>query len=770
MLPAIAFALVAVISPPSVPPPRIALLYSDYGHFRHRDDYDERIKALGWPMDKYENTQFAELAKRLGDYDIILGSALFNYSHEQDFSRWWPGVEKFLRRGGALVLTDVNYNQHVRWLKKCLGERYAVRIEKCKANGKAALLSPDAEALTSLPYSWRPRAMWAHMRTGPAWRIMARCPDGGVVWAMADFGRGFIWLSSFWPLSREQLINLWDYMRFRRDGFELLSVQGFRELRPGQCRLTAKLRMVDRRYIGEKLFWLVLTPDRRRVLRASEKIRPGADGVAHLNLRLQLRERGLYWTWLAMGGRDGCGGPWSTPVAVNIPPLVNVELLLPRRRAIYLSLPNPALRLLITTHPFGEPLDRAVVKLRVLNNGRVLVRRDLDDFADSPSPHTVTIPLDGLEAGRLVVNMAAENAGRRLWSKSWRLTVVGGHWPQVVIGPHLETYVNGQEFFPIGIYHINPKFYDRAREMGFNCVQVWGTEPEAARANLDRVAAHGLMAVLEMSTLLRGKYQPEKLRAVVRTCRDHPALLAWYPVDEPGPAQLEWCQDAYNIFCREDPNHPVYLVMCAPNRFKQFVPTTDILAIDPYPIPHAPISTVANWMKAARRATAGRQPIWLIPQLHNTAAYRDPSKGRAPTPRELWCMVAQGLVYGAKGIIYYPWDDGPCGLVHEPALMAEIPRINAFLAHYGPEIAACTPKILTGGARTPPGLHAALFSDQRKLLLATNTSDQVVEADLPIPATVTSARSLMTGQPAAVRDGALHVALLPLGVELFELR
>jgi len=773
MLFALATATVAAqLSPPLVPAPRVALIYSDYGNYRHRDDYDARMKALGWPMDKYENTQFAELAAALDRYDIVLGSALFNYSHEQDFSAYWPALEKFLRRGGALVLTDVNYDQHIRWLPKCLGDRFAVRIEKCGARGKILSVSPDAGALTSLPYRWAPRATWAHMQTGSGWRVLASCADGGVVWAITDVGRGFIWLSSFWPLSREQLVDLWDYVRFRRAGVELLDVRGITDLRPGDCHLAARLRLLDRSLTDAELRWRLL-PESGQPLSGSAAIRPDRRGIASLAIPLRLTARGRYFSWLALvrGANVVC---CSTPVAVEIPPLVEARLLVLPRRTIWLSVPSRRLRFSVAAHPFGESLDDVVVRLRALSAGRIAANAELRDL--SATPREWTVDLHNLSPGPLRVHAVAEKAGRRLWSRSWELTVVDKRVPQVALGPHQEAYVNGRLFFPIGIYHINPKFYDRAKAMGFNCVQVWGTTVDGARTNLDRAAAHGLMAVLEMTSLLRNKYRPDKFREVVRACRDHPALLAWYPVDEPGPSQLEWCLDAYDICRREDPNHPVYLVMCVPSRFAQFAPATDILAIDPYPIPFASVSMVSGWMKVARQATSGCQPIWLIPQLHNIAAYRDPSKGRAPTPDELWCMVVQGLIYGAKGVIYYPWDDGPCGLTHEPALMAEIPRINKFLAQWGPDLAVCDPQIIAdgeGAGDLPDGLHAAVFRGHRCLLLATNTTAAAISTDLPLPDTdgrAQQARSLLTGRAVPLRDGAVHITLPPLGVDLIELR
>ena len=70
------------------PPARVALIYSDYGNYRHRDDYDGRVPPLGWSLAKFENTEFAELAGRLREFDIVIGSALYNYSNEQDFSKF----------------------------------------------------------------------------------------------------------------------------------------------------------------------------------------------------------------------------------------------------------------------------------------------------------------------------------------------------------------------------------------------------------------------------------------------------------------------------------------------------------------------------------------------------------------------------------------------------------------------------------------------------------------------------------------------------------
>ncbi|MBM3499611.1 MAG: hypothetical protein FJX74_13200 [Armatimonadetes bacterium] len=96
--------------------PRVALLFSDHGSFRHRDDYDGRLADLGWPLTKFENTPFAELVGRLSEFDVLLGGALFNYSNPQDLSAHAEPLLRFVREGGAAVLTDCNYPSMVTWL------------------------------------------------------------------------------------------------------------------------------------------------------------------------------------------------------------------------------------------------------------------------------------------------------------------------------------------------------------------------------------------------------------------------------------------------------------------------------------------------------------------------------------------------------------------------------------------------------------------------------------------------------------------------------
>ncbi len=206
--------------------------------------------------------------------------------------------------------------------------------------------------------------------------------------------------------------------------------------------------------------------------------------------------------------------------------------------------------------------------------------------------------------------------------------------------------------------------------------------------------------------------------------------------------------------------------MCAPGSFDRFGGTTDILAVDPYPIPGS-VRMVTDWMRRAQNAVQGCKPIWMIPQLHNWSAYRKQENGRAPTPAELRNMTYQSLVWGAKGVVYYPWDDKVTGLIYEPELMNSIGALNAELAELGPQLLAAERTMLADGKDQP--IVAARFQlPDRALVLAANLETKDAALSLPTPGT--TVRSLYNSAPATLTDGSLKTSLPPLGIGVWELR
>ena len=704
------------LAPPTIAPPRVALLHSGYGEFRHRDDYDAKLRGLGWPAEKVQNTAFAAFTPRLAEFDLLLGTALYNYGDPQDLLARRAEVVRWLEQGGAMVLTDANYTDHVRWLG-ALGAGYEADIAPCAKGGQAVELPEPGHTLLNWPYPIKPAATWAHLKLGSQWRQLARCADGSTVLAVASVGRGFILLSSAWPLTDHALSNIWEYLRLRRAGVDGLTVTGLDQIGPGDCRAVVTPTTTDRAAVP--VIWTVEQPDGRQVVTRGE-----ARGA--LTLTARLSQRGRHQTWLTVGADR----PYvSAPTEVVVPEAVEPRLIAPTYRDyLPLGLPSPHVVVGLTAWPYGERLDGAQTTVSLVQAGREVARTQLASPLKQAEQRQVTLAAGKLAAGSVEVRVNTRRAGKDLGTRTFTLRVLPAAKPQVLLDEHRRLTVDGLPFFPIGIYHVPDEALAEARAMGFNCHQAWGGPLAVSRRSLDAGAKAGMKVILEMSGFLRGKYDPDQLRAVVRELKTHPALLAWYTVDEPAGEQHAWCLDAYRICREEDPNHPVFLVSCDPSQFAGYTPTTDILAIDPYPIDNAPVSMVASWCRTAMAAVGQGKPYWLIPQLQNLTAYTDPTKGRGPTPAEEWCMVVQGLIHDAKGIVYYPWNDGTNGLTHEPALQRELPAINRLLATIGPDLAAAERQPLdTGNA----DLLAARYG---QWLLATNTGGQPLKLTLPVGA------------------------------------
>jgi hypothetical protein len=763
---ALAFALLVPTALAQVPAPRVALVYSDFGEYRHRDDYDVTFAGLGWPLEKIENTRVADLAERLDSFDIILCGALYNYSNVQDLTPGMAALRGFLERGGVVVITDANYEQHVSWLG-ALAEGLEAHAESCGAQGQPLAYPSPNHPLLAFPHAWRPTGMWSHLELGTGWQVLASDADGGTALAVAGQGLGGVWLSTNWRLSPECLGNIWEWARTRRAGIAIEAVSGLGDPRPGSSLATVACRALIVEAAQTTLCWHARVGGTETVAEATLHLE--RDRATRADLRLPIPSRGEGTTWLTL---TTSGTEYASPeTKVTVPALFALECLRPAYRGALVEGERGAqIRLRLTAYPGDEGLANATVEARLTAGGRERVARPAALAEGYGATTDLTLDAEGLPAGEARVTVVVRDGREVLWSGAEALRVVRPA-DGTMLDSRLVTSVAGEPFFPIGVYHVGPEALPQARAMGFNCIQAWGNSPDQAKESLDAAQANGMKVLLEMGGLVRGGLRAPEFRAVVEAVREHPALLCWYPVDEPFSEMRSDCEGAYRI-CRElDPSHPVYFVLCDPSLFATFDAAHDVLGIDPYPVPGAPVRMVADWMRVAQASHEGRRPVWLIPQLHNSAAYGgNPSAGRAPTPEEEWCMVLQGLIYGAKGIIYYPWDDGSCGLTHEPALMEALPHINAFLAANGAGLASAERRLVSGlgGETEDPDLHVARFAGPRRVLLATNTGS--VPKHLSLALHSRRATSLIDGSEWDLPEGRLEHDLVPLEVLALELR
>jgi hypothetical protein len=268
---------------------------------------------------------------------------------------------------------------------------------------------------------------------------------------------------------------------------------------------------------------------------------------------------------------------------------------------------------------------------------------------------------------------------------------------------------NGHSFFPIGLYHVgdyalkqlkqnSPEFnwdldilMQHVKEHGFNTVHTMLIPDKRYIELADR---HGLKVISEFKpNLCGGPEELTKLRKSVEQLRNINCIIAWYLIDEPAAKFSKELHKAYKTVKDVD-SRPVMVTIHNPAYFKQLSVGLDIFAPDPYPLIEKgdkAISTVTDWLHEANKAAS--KPIWLVPQC-----FAADGRWREPTPDELRNMVYQGLVGGAKGIIYYAFTSGEPYTRHGSKFKQWfLPESNLWqsVKELNQEIASLTPVLLS---------------------------------------------------------------------------
>ncbi len=289
---------------------------------------------------------------------------------------------------------------------------------------------------------------------------------------------------------------------------------------------------------------------------------------------------------------------------------------------------------------------------------------------------------------------------------------------------------------------------------------------------MDKAAQEGIDILLELSDFVRLPGGPDAARIAetVERYRDHPALLAWYLIDEPTETGVaaRHTRAAYRQVRELDPYHPVYLVNNRPYAYADHIDASDILGIDVYPIPRYPITRVREYMQEARGVSLGRKPVWLVAQAFGGVEHWP----RSPTPGELRNMVYQGVVHGARGIMFYRYCREDERHIQPPELWREVRTLAAELTDLTPALVASDWGDGTGvveGDKQVDVLVRAL--EGAYYLFVVNCSDTIQEVRLRARALPVFSRvqALHRSPPPQLGAEGLEVTLAPLGVAVYRL-
>lgn len=334
--------------------------------------------------------------------------------------------------------------------------------------------------------------------------------------------------------------------------------------------------------------------------------------------------------------------------------------------------------------------------------------------------------------------------------------------------------VEGKPFFPLGLYWLQAKDLEEVGRLHFNAGDYFYKlrEPQIA-ALMDEAARSGVRILLELTPFIRGQAEPDypAIAATIERYRRHPALLAWYIVDEPADAKVDAGQleEVYRQLRQSDPYHPVYLVNNRPRSYRSYAEASDILAIDVYPVPDHPLTRVREYMQQARWATLGRKPVWLVAQAFGGVEHW----GRPPTPAELRNMVFQGLVQGASGLLFYRYCQAGEQQIQPPALWREMRLLAAELAPLGPVLTAPVPlQAQVECLDASQGVETLLreYRGQYYLFVVNcRASAQRVRFRLRGLPSLARVEALYQSQAPALQDGLLVIDLAALGAGIYRL-
>ena len=330
--------------------------------------------------------------------------------------------------------------------------------------------------------------------------------------------------------------------------------------------------------------------------------------------------------------------------------------------------------------------------------------------------------------------------------------------------------VDGAPFFPVGLYWLHADMLGQARRWHFNSGDYfYKLRGEEVAELMDAAAEEGMQILLELTEFARLKPEPDyrAIAAAVERYRQHPALLAWYLVDEPDETKMDpaAAEAIYGLIRELDPYHPVYLVNNRPHTYAAYAAASDILAVDVYPVPRYPITRVRDYVAQARWTSLGRKPVWLVAQAFGGVEHWP----RAPTAAEVRNMTYQGLVQGARGVFFYRYCREEDRHIQPPALWREVQALAAEMSELAPVLVQPDHPVAKGGGA---GVEVAVREYQSDYyVFAVNVEAVPRRLDMRLDGLppVSRVHPLYGAAAAALGAGRLSAALEPLGTAVYRL-
>ena len=686
------------------PEVRVAVLHGMYGNTKnaHHDEFDFALARLGWSSEKFVSTteSMDRLAAGLGRYDMALVCPLFNFQQGDarvDMTRYGKNFRQYVEDGGAVIVTDALYPEIVGWLTS-IDPFLTLGSEPCNA-WQAPKNTRPVNHLRFLPNRVCENNTWAHLALPEdhGWEVVATCSEGHPQAVMKRIGKGFVYVTGFRLDAPEFFENFLAHLGLQRAG--LGNVFTFRLPQFNIGTNIVKMSVAWGKSIMGSQTIVPLAEEGYRWGQVWRKPRLAKPFPGEEPMLVHPASTGLFGWGRPM---DYHSGIIDIEIPFNIEIRGDVRVGLELAKAIVfdkvvtikplLSIAGPRYRGFAVTsdlkkrkgqilapvelNPHNEKLEDLTLKIKVTDaKGKTVGKAEAKRIAETrflqpvnigtPKPGAYTIVGELYEKGKLAETKTAP------------LTVLSDAECPVYINDDMNLVADSAAFFPVGIYHVNPDDLAQVAALGFNTVQMWSWFNDKA---FTEPARHGLKVLYEQNH--RGGGDEWVGKAAKGFAEKYPNLLMWYAMDEPRASDFDRALKLNDVYRTWDAGHPTIMVSCLPPLFGSQVALGDIFGVDPYPYPRWPLTMVSDWMDAAWEATRGDRPVFCAPQSFGTE-----------TPEALRAMSYLAVAHEARGLFWYPWDDGgTSGLKYHPALHGAMKQVVS-------EIKALSPALLNKGGR-----------------------------------------------------------------------
>ncbi len=348
---------------------------------------------------------------------------------------------------------------------------------------------------------------------------------------------------------------------------------------------------------------------------------------------------------------------------------------------------------------------------------------------------------------------------------------------KVYIDAHRRLIVDGEPFFPLGMYWSGVKKpeLDTYAKGPFNCLMPYGS-PNTNQ--MDACQARGLKVIYSIKDFYSGtrwapsgmKTEADELSEIKRRVAlhaKHPALIAWYINDELPLAMIDRLSARQNLMEKLDPDHPTWVVLYQYDQVRSYLPTFDVIGTDPYPIPNKPAGTALEWTRVTRDQTFNTRAVWQVPQVFDWGGYRkgeEREKTRAPTLLEMRSMAWQCVAAGANGLVFYSYFDLYKMRERDPfeKRWAEVCEMAGEIKRFIPVLLSVEPAP-AANVTGPDTVEMRVWRVGREIyLLVVNAADAPAVATVSLSGGARHVRAEFGTAPAIARNGQLSFSLAPL--------